>query len=193
MAAAPVSSSAVCAAAVPCGFNAPQAPEDDGLALRGSPAQQGRLCNSEMLHKLPESLAHLLPEQQSDIIRLVHDFPALFGDVPTRTTVLEHDIDVGRARPIKQHAYRLNPTKRALMRKEAEYLLAHGLARSSSSPWSSPCLLQIKSDGSPRFCTDYRKVNAVTVQDSYPLPRLEDCVDNLGPAAFVTKLDLLKG
>lgn len=42
-------------------------------------------------------------------------------------------------------------------------------------------------------CTDYRKVNSVTVPDSYPLPRMEDCLDNLGSAKFVTKLDLLKG
>ena len=173
--------------------NDSQVPEDDGLVLRATPAQQARLCNSKMLTKLPEHLSHLLPEHQGDIIQLVTAYPEIFGDVPTRTNVLEHDIDVGRARPIKQHAYRVNPVKRALMVKEAEYLLAHGMARPSSSPWSSPCLLQAKSDGSPRFCTDYRKVNAVTVQDSYPLPRMEDCVDNLGSAAFVTKLDLLKG
>ncbi|KAL1254353.1 hypothetical protein QQF64_016582 [Cirrhinus molitorella] len=44
-----------------------------------------------------------------------------------------------------------------------------------------------------RFCTDYRKVNAVTVPDCYPLPRMEDCVDSVRSARFVTKLDLLKG
>lgn len=52
----------------------------------------------------------------------------------------------------------------------------------------SPC-----PDGTFRFCTDYRKVNSVTVPDSYPLPRMEDCIDNLGSAKFATKLDLLKG
>ena len=135
-----------------------QAVEDDGLMLRASPAPVGRLCNSEMLVKLPETLMHLGADQQRDIVRLVNDFPVLFGDIPSRTNVLEHDIDVQHARPIKQHAYRVNPTKRALLKKEAEYLLAHNLARPSSSPWSSPCLLQVKSDGSPRFCTDYRKV-----------------------------------
>lgn len=79
------------------------------------------------------------------------------------------------------------------MKKKVEYLLKHGLAVHSSSPWSSPCLLETKPDGSPRFITDYRKVNAVTVLDSYPLPRMEDCIDNLGTANFVSKLDLLKG
>lgn len=50
-----------------------------------------------------------------------------------------------------------------------------------------------KPDSSPRFITDYKKVNAVTVPDSYPLPRIEDCIDNLGTAKFVSKLDLLEG
>lgn len=50
-----------------------------------------------------------------------------------------------------------------------------------------------KPDGTSRFCTDYRKVNAVTVRDSFPLPRIDDCVDTVDAAAYVTKLDLLKG
>ncbi|CAL9695804.1 unnamed protein product [Knipowitschia caucasica] len=79
------------------------------------------------------------------------------------------------------------------MKQEAEYLLEHGLAIHSSSAWSSPCLVEEKPDGTPRFITDFRKVNAVTEPDSYPMPRMEDCVDNLGTAKFVTKLDLLKG
>lgn len=48
------------------------------------------------------------------------------------------------------------------MKKEADYLLENDLAVPSCSPWSSPCLLAPKADGTPRFCTDYRKVNAVT-------------------------------
>lgn len=79
------------------------------------------------------------------------------------------------------------------MGSEVEYMLQHGLAVHSQSPWSSPCLLVPKSDGSYRFCTDYRKVNSLTKPDSFPLPRLEDCVDRVGSARYVTKLDLLKG
>ncbi len=67
------------------------------------------------------------------------------------------------------------------------------LAEPSKSPWSSPCLLGPKSDYSLRFCTDYRKVNDITKPDSFPLPRLEDCVDRVGSSQFVTRLDLLKG
>lgn len=146
-----------------------------------------------MLNALPSLLGHLSPEQQQDVVDLIGRLLCLFGDVPTRTNVLKYDIDVNDAKPIKQHAYRVNPTKRALLKKETEYLLQNGLAWPSSSPWCSPCLLEGKPDGSPRFIADFRKVNAVTVPDSYPLPRMEDCVDNLGSAHYVTKLDLLKG
>ena len=172
--------------------SAAPAPEDNFLHRAADP-QTARLSNSEMLQELPSRLDHLSPGQQQNLLSLVARFPELFGDVPSQTSVLSHDVDVGNARPIKQHAYRVNSVKRALMKQEAEYLLRHGFARPSSSPWSSPCLVGTKPDGSPRFITDFRKVNNVTVPDSYPLPRMEDCVDNLGTAKFVSKLDLLKG
>ncbi|XP_029980233.1 scavenger receptor cysteine-rich type 1 protein M130-like, partial [Sphaeramia orbicularis] len=96
-------------------------------------------------------------------------------------------------KPIKQHAYRVNPTKRALINTEVKYLLDHGFTVPTSSPWSSPSLLVPKPDQTPRFCNDYRKVNAITKPDSFPLPRIDDCVDRVGSAMYVTKLDLLKG
>ena len=166
-------------------------PESDGLHSKVSAGSS--LRNSEILKNLPYHLQHLDSLAQADIGALIKSNPTLFSDIPSRTTVLSHDVDVGESSPIKQHAYRVNPTKRSLFKKEVDYLLENGLAIPSSSPWSSPCLLVPKSDGSQRFCTDYRKVNGVTKPDSYPLPRMEDCVDRVGAAKFVTKLDLLKG
>uniref|UniRef100_A0AAQ4PM80 Gypsy retrotransposon integrase-like protein 1 n=1 Tax=Gasterosteus aculeatus aculeatus TaxID=481459 RepID=A0AAQ4PM80_GASAC len=167
--------------------------DEDGLSLRNAQQQTPRLSNSEMLLKLPSLMCHLSREQEADLLCLISEFPCLFGDVPTRTTVLEHDIDVGESRPIKQHPYRVNAYNRSLMKKEVDYLLENNFARPSSSPWSSPCLLVPKPDGTVRFCTDYRKVNHVTVPDSFPMPRVDDCVDTIGSARYVTKLDLLKG
>lgn len=167
--------------------------DEDGFVLRNLPQQCARLRNTEMLGSLPSHLSHLDPSHQADIVALIEEFPTLFSDVPSRTNVLQHDINVGSAVPIKQHAYRLNVTKRQAMRKEVDYLLENNLATHSSSPWSSPCLLVPKQDNTYRFCTDYRRVNAVTVPDSFPLPRIDDCVDTIGAATFVSKLDLLKG
>ncbi|KAJ8338705.1 hypothetical protein SKAU_G00354910 [Synaphobranchus kaupii] len=72
-------------------------------------------------------------------------------------------------------------------------MLANNIAVPSFSSWASPCLLVSKPDRTFRFCTDYRKVNAVTKPDSYPLPRMEDCIDMVGAASFVSKFDLMRG
>ncbi len=79
------------------------------------------------------------------------------------------------------------------MRREVEYLLKHGLATPSQSPWSFPCLFVPKQDSTFRFCTDNHKVNSMTKSDAFPLPRMEDCVERIGCAQFITKLNLLKG
>jgi hypothetical protein len=163
------------------------------LELRSAPQQTPRLLNSQMLLSLDSHLAYLDEERRADMVALIRGFPCLFGDVPSLTNVLKHEIDVGGAAPIRQHPYRVNATKRLIMSQEVSYLVENSLASSSSSPWSSPCLLVPKPDGTFRFCTDYRKVNAVTVPDSYPLPRIDDCVDTIGSARYMTKLDLLKG
>ena len=72
-------------------------------------------------------------------------------------------------------------------------MLEYGIIEPSQSNWSSPCILVPKSDGSYRFCTDYRKVNSITESDSYSIPRVEDCIDRISCAKYVIKLDLLKG
>ena len=104
-----------------------------------------------------------------------------------------HDVDVGDATPIKQHPYRLNPEKAEHLKKEITYMLENDIIEPSCSEWSSPCVLVPKPDKSYRFCTDFRKVNVVTKTDSYPIPRIDDCIDKIGHAKYVTKFDLLKG
>lgn len=63
-----------------------------------------------MLKVLPDQLSHLSQNQASDVVRLIKSFHCLFQDVPYVTTIAQHDINVNNARPIKQHAYSVNPT-----------------------------------------------------------------------------------
>ncbi len=102
-------------------------------------------------------------------------------------------IDVGNSLPIRQRFYRVSPEKQEFLEAEVKYLLNTGLAKPSYSSWASPCILVEKPDRTYRFCTDYRKLNSITKPDSFPLPRMEDCIDSMGSARFVTKIDLLKG
>lgn len=95
--------------------------------------------------------------------------------------------------PIKQHPYRLPPFKKEKVREEVKYMLDIGAIEPGSGEWSSPVVLVPTGDGSLRLCIDYRKVNAVTKTDAYPIPRIEDCIDRIRLAKFVTKLDLLMG
>ena len=181
-----VKTAAVLSTSIPVGEK-----DIDGVVERG--VSCARLPNSEIVANLEVHLSYLDSPHRSDVTEAICKYPALFSDVPTCTNVLQHDIDVGDAAPIRQHPYRVNPEKRQLMSKEVDYMLQHGIAEPSASPWSSPCLLVDKSDRTPRFCTDLRKVNSVTKPDCYPLPRLDDCIDRVGSAAFVTRLDLLNG
>lgn len=154
---------------------------------------RGTQKNSESLCKVDSLPSHLAVEQRVELMELIREFPQLFGDVPSCTTWIEHDIDVGGAPPIRQRFYRMSPEKLSHLDSEVQYMLQNNIAITSMSSWASPCALVPKPYNSPRFCTDITNVNAVTKSDSFPLPRIDDCVDSVGSAKFVSKFALLKG
>ena len=158
-----------------------------------SPTDTSRLTNTDVLRNLDSKLCHLSESQRQDLEKLLLEFEHLFPDVPTRTDRIYHDVDVGNADPVKQHPYRLNPSKQKYLKEEIKYLLENDFIEPSNSSWSSPCILVPKPDGSYRMCTDYRKVNSVTKTDTFPIPRMDDCIDKVGKARYVSKFDLLKG
>ena len=166
----------------------PETSLDDEISCRGP-----SLGNSEILKRLDLKLDHLSEVKRNELIKLISEFTIIFPDVPNVTNVACHDVDVGDTPPIKQYPYRANPLKRKHFKDEIEYMLKNGIIEPTQSEWSSPCILVPKSDNTYRFVTDFRKVNSVTKTDSYPMPRIEDLIDNIGSAKWVTKFDLLKG
>ena len=77
--------------------------------------------------------------------------------------------------------------------KEKLDMLESGIIEQSKSEWSSPIVFVPKKDGKLRMCVDYRKLNAVSRLDSYPMPRIDELIDQLGKAKFISTLDLAKG
>jgi len=74
------------------------------------------------------------------------------------------------------------PMELIVLKKQLQELLEKGLIQPSVSPWKAPILFVKKKDGTLRFCMDYRELNRVTVKNKYPLPRIDDLVDQLASA-----------
>ena len=93
--------------------------------------------------------------------------------------VLQHDVDTGDSHPIKQSPLR-PPLSAGNAENEIIYdMLAIGVIEPSISEWASPVCLVKKPDGTYRFCIDYRKVNAVSRKDAFPIPDIQDALDSL--------------
>ncbi|KAE9224601.1 hypothetical protein PF005_g5850 [Phytophthora fragariae] len=138
----------------------------------------------------------LSDEQNSlfqDELNGVSDMFVKSSKKPGRTELLKFEIDTGDSKPIKQQPYRVSGAEGEVMAAEVDQYLEMGFIRPSHSPWASPVLMIRKPDGGIRFCIDYRKLNAVTVKDCYPMPLIDDTFDVLGGAKLLSTMDIVSG
>lgn len=91
------------------------------------------------------------------------------------------ELEMG-TKPVQQMPYRKGPDMRQLVSNEIEKLLTADVIERATSEWACPVVIVPKKDGSLRFRIDYRKLHAKTLTDTYPLPRMDDCIDSLGDA-----------
>ena len=145
---------------------------------------------------LQSSSEHLTESQAIQVKDLLIQYQDVFispNGKLGRNDWVKHKIDTGSSKPIKIPPRRVPIKQREIIDKEVSKMIENDVIEPSCSAWSSPVLLCSKKDGSVRFCIDYRKVNAVTQKDSYPLPRIDDCLDSLGGNAWFHTLDLASG
>ncbi|GKB49059.1 gag-pol polyprotein, partial [Tanacetum coccineum] len=142
----------------------------------------------------PKPPATLHPQIQPLLQSYNHVFPAEipFGLPPLRT--IQHKIDLipGSVLPNKP-AYRSNPQETEEMRKQVDELLQKGLIRESLSPCAVPTILVPKKNGEWRMCMDSRSINKITIKYRFPIPRLNDLLDELYGATVFSKIDLRSG
>ena len=111
-----------------------------------------------------------------------------------QTTLIEHSIPIEEGtRPIRKHPHCLSPQKEAEAQRRVTELLEKGLIQPAGGSWSYLVVLVRKKGGNLHFCVDYRRLNAVTQQDGYYLPRIDDSLDVLSGSKFFSKLDLVSG
>ena len=133
--------------------------------------------------------------EKHELRNLLRKFDDLFvseNGALGRTKVVKHRINTSGS-PIRQPLHRQPESLKGDMNEEVRKMLSRGVIRPSSSPWSSPVVMVRKKNGSWRFCIDYRKLNAVTHQDAYPLPRIDATLESLAGSTLFTTLDLASG
>ncbi|CAM4686103.1 unnamed protein product [Lepidochelys kempii] len=131
--------------------------------------------------------------QRQQIKELCTSYALTFSATPGLTERAYHSIDTGNAHPIKVQPYWVSPQANTAIEREIQDMLQVGVIRPSGSAWASPVGLVPKPDGEIRFCMDYRKLNAVTRPDNYPMPRTDELLEKLGRAQIISTLDLTKG
>ncbi len=133
---------------------------------------------------------------QAKVRALLMSYESVFstheGDLGC-TGLLSHDIPLVDPTPIRQRHRRIPPSEYEVVKAHINQLLEAQIIRESSSPYASPIVLVRKKDGSLRLCVDYRRLNANTRKDAFPLPRIEETLDSLTGAQWFSTMDLASG
>lgn len=145
--------------------------------------------------------SHLNSEEKKSLVEICHQFNDVFhlpSDKLTRTTTVTADIPTVDEIPVHVKSYRLPAIHKSEVEKQVEKMLEQGIIKPSTSPWSSPLwVVPKKPDASGekkwRIVVDFRRLNDKTIGDAYPLPNIEDILDQLGHSVYFTTLDLCSG
>jgi hypothetical protein len=138
--------------------------------------------------------AYAVEEIKLKDIPIVCEYPDVFpndlpGMPPDRDVEFIIELQPGTA-PISKRPYRMPPNELQELKIQLQDLLDKGFIRPSASPWGCPTLFVKKKDNSLRLCVDYRPLNAVTIKNKYPLPRIDILFDQLAGAKVFSKIDL---
>ena len=131
--------------------------------------------------------------QLCSLLEDYHDVFCLDDDDRGETDLVELRIDTGEAQPKRQPPHRVPFAVRKQLASQIEDLQKKGIIQPSVSEWASPIVLVEKKDGTLRLCIDYRGLNAVTRSESFPIPRIDDLLDQLGKSHYFSTLDLASG
>jgi hypothetical protein len=145
----------------------------------------------DKLTALSENVTDTQKQQFESLLRSFREI--LVADKLGEVNVIQFDMDVGGAEPIRQKDRRWTHKELVAMKEHIEKLTKSGLIEPSSSPWASKLVLVTKKDGSIRMYVDYRGVNKLCRRDAYPPPQVELTLNQLGKAKYFSSLDAESG
>ena len=167
------------------------------------PKEQPTLTEAErqalLLDKLDLSGLEAWPTEQAEkgrgLLQEYHDIFSLEKHNMGHTNATKHKIVLKDpdTLPFKEHFHRIPPPQLDEVREHLKLMLDAGVVRLSNSPWSNAVVLVRKKDGSPRFCINFRRLNALTMKDSHPLPRICETLESLARVAHYSTFDLNSG
>jgi len=159
-----------------------------GLLRKGGIAQVVHLC--------PLLEDHTPTSIPDEVQQFIDSKAALFIEPDSLPPAREFDHHIPLipgVKPVNVKPYRHSPTQKDEIERQIKEMLSNGIIRPSQSPFASPVILVKKKDGTWRFCVDYRQLNNITVKNKYPLPIVDELLDELHGAAWFTKLDMRSG
>ena len=146
--------------------------EPSETELVGSP--ETRESNLDFIQELSDKIyLESTDEKEERVEHLLKENREVFSTPEFdlgRTNLVQQRIDTGLNRPFKQQLRRHPMAYLPVIDENVDKMLDNDICEPSSSPWASNVVLVKKSDGSLRFCIDYRQLNNLTIEDSYPLP-----------------------
>jgi len=137
----------------------------------------------------PMEIPTITEDEKRQLLDLIIEYKDVFAKHDydlTECTAVKHPIPFLNETPIKQKCFRYAQCDKEICDEEIEKMLKAGVIETSCSPWLSPVVLVKKKDGSTRFCIDYRKLNAKTKKDTFPLPDINDMLQSLHVAKYFT-------
>ena len=147
------------------------------------------------LSSVQSQVADSLDAARKEVLSKFSDvFPPTLPSGLPPTREIDHRIEITPGTiPPARPMIRLSPPLLDELKQQLDELSAAGFIRPSKSPYGAPVLFVKKKDGTQRMCIDYRALNAATVKNSYPLPRIDELFDRLHGAKFFSKIDLRSG
>ena len=195
----------------------------NSINLQGVPCQKVKIIDKPPSLKMLQTAAHLCfievkelsslksvqvdksatnkqskeESQWPELTQLREQFAAVFEEpteLPPHRGIYDHKIPLEpNSSPVNIRPYRYPLKQRDVIEQLIQEMLDRGIIQDSSSPFASPVVLVGKKDGTWRLCIDYRELNRKTVKDKFPIPVIDELIDELAGAQYFTKLDLRAG